>query len=108
MHAPQSMPVPLRSDPGGALRVAGTRVLLDSVVSSFDAGATAEEICHQYPSVTLRDVYAVLSYVLAHRDEVNAYLAARAETAAAVREKFESVHSAAGIRARLQARRRLG
>ena len=44
-------PVPLQSSEDGVVRVAGTRVTLDTVVSAFDEGATAEEIVEQYPAL---------------------------------------------------------
>ena len=37
-------PVPIHTDADGIVRVAGTRVTLDTIVAAFDAGATAEEI----------------------------------------------------------------
>ena len=37
-------PVPLAYDADGVLRVAGTRVRLDTVVGAFRLGATAEEV----------------------------------------------------------------
>src|SRR5215204_2572614 len=37
-------PVPLRADEDGAVRVGGTRVTLDSVVTAFREGETAEGI----------------------------------------------------------------
>jgi hypothetical protein len=44
---------PIRTDADGVIRVDGTRVTLDTVVATFDAGATPEEIVQQYPSVAL-------------------------------------------------------
>ena len=41
-------PVPLETDAGGVIRVGKTRVALDTVISAFLEGATAEEITHQY------------------------------------------------------------
>lgn len=38
-------------DADGVVRVAGTRVTLDTVVAAFEEGATAEEIAQQYPSL---------------------------------------------------------
>ena len=40
---------PLREDQGGVIRVAGTRVRLDTVVFAFNNGAPAEEILLSYP-----------------------------------------------------------
>ena len=39
--------VPIRTDADGVVRIAGTRVTLDTIVAAFDAGATAEEIAQQ-------------------------------------------------------------
>ena len=36
--------VPIHTDADGVVRVAGTRVTLDTIVAAFDAGAAAEEI----------------------------------------------------------------
>jgi uncharacterized protein (DUF433 family) len=57
-------PVPLATDAGSVVRVGGTRVTLDTVVTAFEEGATAEEIVHQYPSLKLADIYAVIGYYL--------------------------------------------
>jgi uncharacterized protein (DUF433 family) len=54
--------VPIQTDADGVVRVAGTRVTLDIIVSAFEAGATAEEIAQQYASVPLVDVYSVITY----------------------------------------------
>jgi Protein of unknown function (DUF433) len=41
---PITAQVPLFADPHGTLRIEGARVTLDSIVTAFRAGATAEEI----------------------------------------------------------------
>lgn len=40
-------PVPVLMDEDGVLRISATRIPLDSVTTSFKAGATAEEIAFQ-------------------------------------------------------------
>ena len=40
---------------------------LDTVISAFNADATAEEIVQQYPSIALADVYSVIAYYLRHQ-----------------------------------------
>lgn len=82
-------PVPLRTDPEGVVRVQGTRVTLDTVVAAFKAGARAEEIAYDYPSLELADVYAVLTYYLRHQNEVADYLRRRMENAAEIRLQNE-------------------
>ncbi len=98
-------PVPLLSDPRGVVRVGSTRVTLDTVVAAFATGATAEEIAHQYPSVELADIYAVITYYLRHRTEVNDYLRGRECEAGEVRADNEARYDPVGVRERLLARR---
>ena len=98
-------PVPLKTDVHGTIRVSGTRVTLDSVVIAFSLGATAEEIAQQYPSLDLADVYAVIGYYLHHREDVEAYLEQRRQTAADVRQENENHFELTGTRARLMARK---
>jgi len=101
----QTQTVPLVSTSDGVIRIAGTRVTLDTVAHAFNAGATAEEIVQQYPSLSLADVYSVLGYILRHRSEVEEYLNTRDEKRAAVRAENERRFDPAGIRKRLLARR---
>ena len=70
----KAQPVPLVADGDGVVRVAKTRVTLDTVIAAFHDGLTAEEIIEQYPSLELGPVYAVISYYLCQRVEVDAYL----------------------------------
>ena len=97
--------IPLAYDVDGVLRVGGTRVTLDVVISAFLDGATAEEIAQQYPSVSLADLYSVIGYYLSHGAEVEQYLAQRKLEAASVCETNEQMFPPQDIRARLLARR---
>jgi hypothetical protein len=47
MQAFEARPPPLTRGPDGVVRVTGTRVPLETLVTAFDAGATAEEIAQQ-------------------------------------------------------------
>ncbi len=96
--------VPLTTDSEGTLRVGATRVTLDSVVAAFDSGATAEAIADRFPSVTLSEVYGVLSWYLRHRVEANHYLQQRREEAGKLQSEVERLLSANGLRAKLLAR----
>lgn len=96
-------PVPLFTDAQGVIRVGGTRVTLDTVVGSFDTGASAEEIADAYP-LQLADVYAVIAYYLRHRDEVGTYLQRRCQQAETVRRENEARFDHRGLRERLLAR----
>lgn len=97
--------LPFETDADGAVRVGGTRITLDVIVTAFTDGATAEEIAQQYPSLQLADIYSVIGYYLRHRSEVDAYLRQRTEQAAQVRRKNENRSDPSGIRDRLLARR---
>ncbi len=70
---PITMDVPLRTDDHGLIRVGNTKVRLEQVVHAFREGETAEGILDMYSTLKLEDVYAVLSYYLSHREEVDAY-----------------------------------
>ena len=98
-------PVPLAMDSDGVIRVAETRVTLDTVVAAFNEGATAEEIVADYPSLDLADVYAVISYYLHKRADVDTYLSKRQQQAREIRQQNEARFDPHGIRDRLLARR---
>jgi uncharacterized protein (DUF433 family) len=100
-----SEPLPIKTDADGVVRVAGTRVTLDTIVSAFNEGATPEEIVSQYSSLDLADVYAVIGYYLRHRADVEAYLRQRQHQADVVRKENEARFDPQGIRDRLLARR---
>ena len=58
----------------GVYRVAGTRVALDSIVYAFLEGHIAESIQQSFPTLTLEQVYGAITYYLAHREDIDAYL----------------------------------
>jgi len=64
----------VREDEHGVLRVAETRVMLDSVIAAFHQGHSAETIAQQYPALTLEEVYGAIAHYLANRDEIDQYL----------------------------------
>src|SRR5204863_497280 len=76
---------PLAEGADGVIRVAGTRVQLETIVRAFEVGATPEEIAQQFPSISLAGVYAVLAWVLENQGAVAAYVAAREAVASKVR-----------------------
>ena len=100
----ESQPIPLTTTPEGVVRITGTRIPLETVVRAFYAGATAEEIAQDFPSLTLAQVYAVLAYYLAYRADVDAYIVERTTVNAAVRITHETQFNPIGVRARLLAR----
>lgn len=58
----------------GGYWLAGTRVSLDSVVYAFREGQSAESIAQELPVLRLEQVYGAITFYLAHRSEVDAYL----------------------------------
>ena len=97
--------LPLETSSDGVIRIGRTRVALETVITAFRDGATAEEIAQQYPSLQLADIYSVIGYYLRHRSEVDAYLLERAQQADKVRQQNEARFDPSGIRDRLLARR---
>ena len=59
----------------GGYYVADSRIGLDVVVHAFRRGRTAEDIFRAYPSIgSLAKVYGVITHVLEHPEEIEAYL----------------------------------
>jgi hypothetical protein len=84
-------------------------VLAELVIRAFQDGATPEAIAQRYPTATLADVYAVIAYYLHHRQEVDAYLAAREQRAQEVRQYIERHQGdLADLRRRILARQHSG
>ena len=102
---PITAQVPLFADPDGTLRVQGTRVTLDSIVTAFRAGATAEEIAQKFPSVPLADVYLIIAHYLHHAAEIDSYLSGQRAETASLSQSTEQRFDPAGLRARLLSRR---
>ena len=96
--------IPLKVDKAGSVLVGGTRVTLETVISAFKEGATAEEIMQQYPSLKLADIYFAIGYYLRRREEVEAYLSQRAEQAIQVKKLYASPVDLQELRERLIAR----
>lgn len=97
-------PIPLSTDADGAIRIAGTRITLTTVIDTFMTGASPEEIAQDFPVLRLDDIYAVITYYLRHREEVDAYLRERRARADAMRRQIEAHSPQTGLRDRLLAR----
>ena len=86
------LPDLLTCTPQGTWRIAGSRVSLDSVIHSFWEGATPEEICQDFPSLSLAQVYGVIAYYLKQRDKVDAYLQEEQDGAEKLQQELNSRH----------------
>lgn len=73
----EARPVPLQAWDDGSVRVAGTRVPLETVLALFNGGVPPEEIARRFDALRLADVYSVVAYYLDNRDAVDAYLRER-------------------------------
>jgi uncharacterized protein (DUF433 family) len=91
------------TDEHGVMRVGHTRVMLDSVIASFDEGNSAETIAQQYPSLSLEDIYGAIAFYLGHRDSVDAYLARQDAVWLRERKVAEAVASPMVARLRAEA-----
>jgi len=100
-----TMTVPLRTDEHGAIRIGNTRVLLELIIHAYYVGETPESIVDSYPTLTTSDVYAVIAYYLAHREEIDAYVRQRDERADQILKDIDANLSpdARALRTRLRA-----
>jgi uncharacterized protein (DUF433 family) len=87
---PLTMTIPLRMDEHGAICISGTRVTLDTVIARYQQGDSPEAIHEGFDVLPLNDIYAVIAYYLAHRDELDAYLQRRDEEAERIRREVEA------------------
>ena len=78
--------------PQGSLRIAGTRVSLDSVIYAFLEGATPEEICQDFSALSLAQVYATIAYYLNNREQVDAYLQEERRASENLRRELKARH----------------
>ncbi len=88
-----TLSIPIHTDEHGAMRVSGTRVTLDSLIGYYRQGETPEDLHEGFPTVPLADIYAVIAYYLAHREEIDAYLQRRDAEAERIRQQVEANYS---------------
>jgi uncharacterized protein (DUF433 family) len=103
----QAMPLRLTGD--GTIRIADSRVSLDSVLHHYKLGASAEQIAQKFPALDLADVYAAITYYLNHGEAVEEYLRQQEAEGDEVQEEIESdpqyQKASAELRARLLSRK---
>ncbi|MGE0376647.1 MAG: DUF433 domain-containing protein [Planctomycetaceae bacterium] len=97
--------IPLSTDEHGVIRVGNSRVPLESVISYYREGATAEEIAEAFPALDCADLHYVLGYSLRHRTEVDAYMSVRAQDEARIRDEMDRTFDLAELKARIERRR---
>jgi hypothetical protein len=57
-----------------SIRLSGTRVGVEFILSEYLEGATADEIALRFPTLSLEQIYATITYYLADREFVSDYL----------------------------------
>ena len=73
----------------GVLKVADSRVSLDSVVYAFNNGSDAAEIQRDFNSLSSADVHAAIAYYLHNKAEVDSYLAEQEIRQENIRKRIE-------------------
>ncbi len=68
-------PSPYISQEDGALRIAGTRVGLSSIVAGLHEGEAPEKIADEFPTVTLAQVYGATAYYLENQKLIDEFFA---------------------------------
>ncbi len=63
----------------GEPTVAGTRISVRTIVIANYAFGGVEQVQEQLPTLSIPDIEEALRYYRAHRDEINAYIAANVE-----------------------------
>ena len=79
---------------GGAYRVAGSRVSLDSVVYAFLRGESPDGIAESFPALNLEQVYGAIAFYLAHRDTIDSYFRGGRADFERLREQARRDHAA--------------
>ncbi|HEV7893716.1 MAG TPA: DUF433 domain-containing protein [Pyrinomonadaceae bacterium] len=101
--------LPLRLTEDGTIRVADSRVSLDSVVHHYKLGASAEQIAQKFPALDLADVYSTIAYYLNHEEAVEEYLRQQETAGEEAQKQIESdpqyQKNSADLRTHLLARR---
>ena len=100
-----TLPALLKAWEDGTIRVGSSRVLLDLVVHHFKQGATAEQIQHSFPSLTLREVYGAIYYYLEHTEELEMVLADQERQAQEIELRVRSAQVSSSLQKRLEERR---
>ena len=81
---------PLKADKHGVIRVARTRVTLDTLIGFYNQGYSVKKLAESFDSVSLSDIHATIAYYLKHKAAVDRYIAEGDAKAAKVRKEIES------------------
>src|SRR5947207_3178881 len=102
--------VPLHLDETGTMRVGGTRVTLDVLLSTYETEGSAEGVVECIDVLDLTDVYLVLAWCRKHPEAVATYRQRREREAEELRQQLQASgitptpDQAAALAAQLRAR----
>jgi uncharacterized protein (DUF433 family) len=88
----------------GGYFLAGSRVSLESIIYDFLDGASPESVVDNFPTLSLEQVYGAITFYLANRSELNAYLGETEKSWENARKHQSQLP--AGLRDRLERARR--
>lgn len=100
---------PLTVNQDGTIRIAGSRVNLETIIYHFRQGATAEQIQEDFPSLSLREIYGAIFYYLEHTTDFEEYAQRQEAGIAETRRLIETrsnTDNSGDLRERLRVRRR--
>ncbi len=76
---------------GGKPRIAGHRIRVQDIAILYEKlGMSQDEIISRYPSITLADIHAALSYYYDHRDEIEKDIRNEDALVAELKKRFPS------------------
>ncbi|MFZ0548230.1 MAG: DUF433 domain-containing protein [Candidatus Promineifilaceae bacterium] len=101
---PETQVIPLTTTEDGVIRVTGTRIGLDIIVEDYNAGMSPEEVAYNYPSLSLADTYAVITYYLSNKRDVDVYISQLNREAEEIRQSIETKYNLDDVRQRLVAK----
>ena len=82
-----ALTAPLEVVSSKAIRIKGTRVGIEIVIERYRDGETPREIQGHHPHLTLKQIYATITYYLFNKAKIDAYIKAGVERAEAAYEE---------------------
>ena len=96
--------VPLQRDQHGVIRIGESGIAIDVVIARYHQGESPESIQESFEKLAINDIYAVISYYLSHRDELDAYLSEQDAEACQIRLSGEAKYPPKVTREELEQR----
>ena len=57
-----------------AIRIRGTRVGIETILRDYQQGASPEETVLRYPTLSLEQVHATITFYLANQEKIDSYI----------------------------------